>query len=65
LQHCDQETANSLLDSSIFVIKKDLDKFSGYSADGILRNDLSLKILSKQVNETAHIYDIININIEK
>ena len=54
-----------MLDSEIFVSKKDYDEFSGYLADGILRNLRTAILKRKQVNKTAHIYDIINLNIEK
>ena len=36
--------------------------FSGYLADGILKENLSKEILSRQINKTAHIYDIINLD---
>jgi len=64
-KHQLEEISDLLLDSEIFVTKKVGDKFSGYLSDGILREDLSCELLSYQINETAHIYDIINLNIEK
>jgi hypothetical protein len=58
-KHHPQEDAQALLNSYIFVTEKSDDTFSGYSSDGILREDLSNEILGKQINKTAHIYDII------
>ena len=64
-KHQLEEISDLLIDSEIFVTKKVDYKFSGYLSDGILREDISSELLSKQINKTAHIYDIINLNIEK
>jgi hypothetical protein len=56
-----QEDAQALLNSYIFVTEKSDDTFWGYSSDGRLRK-LSNKILGKQINKTAHIYDIISLH---
>jgi hypothetical protein len=54
-----------ILNSQIFVTKKEGDTFSGYLSEGIFRKDLSSEILSKQINKAANIYDIINLNNNK
>ncbi len=57
-----QEDGHALLSSYFFVTKKLNGSFEGYSSDGIFRIDLKNEILAKQINKTAHFYDIINLN---
>ncbi len=57
-----KEDAQALLNSYLFVTEKSDDIFSGYSSDGILIKDIRNEILVKQINKTAHIYDIISLD---
>ncbi len=36
--------------------------FYGFLADGTVKENLSNEILSREINKTAHIYDIINLD---
>ncbi len=61
-KHHPQENTQKLLNSFLFITQKSDDTFSGYLSDGRLRKDLSNEILGKQINKTAFIYDIINLD---
>jgi len=44
------------------VYNKTNDAFDAISSDGILIKGLSIQILGEQINESAHIYDVINLD---
>ena len=44
------------------VLRKTNDTFNCYTYDGELIKGISTQILGEQINERAHIYDVINLD---
>jgi len=51
-----------LLNSYVFVTEIFESTFSGYSLEGNFLEDLSNDILVKNINKTAFVYDLINLD---